>query len=722
MAKDTFTGVIKKIYFSNESVCMGVLYNEEMNYSLRFKAPLSNAVEGVKVNLVGVIIQDPKYGMQFVAESAKICTDDTNSLLMFLSSGFVKGVGPATAKLIINKFGKKAKFVIEHDWEKLATVPGIGKTKAQTIHEGFKGAQQFEELVTFFNGLATGNQIQKIMDCYGKDAIKKLKENPYCVIHDIEGFGFKKADALAKKAGMNNNDPKRISAAIVFALKEISNDGHCYCHIDSIDEIVRGLVDDITVEADVLADELSKLIKKGVISFIENRYVYLTALLQAEKRVANFISNLLKESSKEYNKKAIDNALNDIEAKLGFELELRQKNAVYESMKNRFSVITGGPGTGKTTIINALIKSFVNETGDKDCVFLAAPTGRASRRMTESTGYKAETIHRMVAKLKMSAKNDNSKMVFNNRKSYIFIIDEGSMIDITVADMLFNTLNAHISTMRDCQVVLIGDIDQLPPIGPGNFFRDLVTSPVIPTSKLELSHRFKGAIAQNANHVNRGYATKAFEYDDSFRFYHAEKEKTTDYVVKAYQAALNKYKYEPKDVQIIVPMKTRSATAANELNEIIKDIVNPDNGGKEFSIGSGKKSFRLGDRVMQTVNNRDLDVYNGDCGTVTNIEDNLLVVSFDDGRIVEYSSLTAADLVLAYAITIHKSQGSEYKMVITCFTMEHFVMLQRNLIYTAFTRAKEKMYVIGEEKAIAMAVGNVKSSARNTLFKKWLVS
>lgn len=722
MSKDTFTGVIKKIYFSNESVCMGVLHNEEMCYSIRFKAPLSNAVEGITVKLEGTIIQDPKYGMQFVADSAKICTEDVNSLLMFLSSGFVKGVGPATAKLIIDKFGKSSKFVIEHDWEKLTTIPGIGKSKAETIHEGFKEAGQFEELVAFFSGLATVNQIQKIMECYGKDSIKKLKENPYCVIYDIDGFGFKKADALAKKTGMKNNDPRRISAAIVFALKEISNDGHCYCHIDSIDEIVRNLVDDINVEADVIADELSKLIKKGVISFIENQYVYLTALLEAEKKVAGFISKLLKEPSKEYNKIAIDNALSNIEAKLGFELEQKQKNAVYESMKNRFSVITGGPGTGKTTIINALIRSFVNETGNKDCVFLAAPTGRASRRMTESTGYKAETIHKMVASLRMSVKKDGVKTMFESKKSYIFIIDEASMIDITVAHLFFYMLNAHIDTMKDCQVVLIGDIDQLPPIGPGNFFRDLVTSPVIPTSKLELSHRFKGAIAQNANHVNRGYATKAFEYDDSFRFYHAEKEKTTDYVVKAYQAALNKYKYEPKDVQIIVPMKTRSATAANELNEIIRDIVNPKDGGKVFSIGTGKKSFRLGDRVMQTVNNRTMDVYNGDCGTVTNVEDNLLAVLFDDGRLVEYTSLTAADLVLAYAITIHKSQGSEYKMVITCFTMEHFVMLQRNLIYTAFTRAKEKMYVIGEEKAIAMAVGNVKSSARNTLFKKWLVS
>ena len=389
-------------------------------------------------------------------------------------------------------------------------------------------------------------------------------------------------------------------------------------------------------------------------------------------------------------------------------LDPKQCNAVHEAIRRRFSVVTGGPGTGKTTVINAIVDAFIACGGKRDNVILTAPTGRASRRMKEATGFNASTIHSFCTR--ENEYNGNC----------LFIVDEASMIDLRLCKKYFKEIESIIKRRHiNVQIVMIGDIDQLPPIGPGNVFRDLVSSPVVPTTRLELSHRFAGPIAINADRIRTGRGVASFVRDDNktFCFYSITKESVAEKVIKAYEEAIKEY--HQRDVQIIVPMKTRSKTAANELNLIIRDRVNPDK-GMNFQI-TKERDLRMFDRVMQTVNRKDKDVYNGDCGTVTNILGDGIIVTFDDGREVEYNKISASELILAYATTIHKSQGSEYSVVITSFTTDHYIMLQRNLLYTAVTRAKKKLMIFCEPKAIEMGVSNNPAISRNTDFKKFLI-
>lgn len=474
-----------------------------------------------------------------------------------------------------------------------------------------------------------------------------------------------------------------MAASIVYALHENTKSGHCYCKLDAIEGTILHLIKDIEVTPEIIADKLVELIKNGMITILDGTDVYLTQFLEEEKHTAKMIKNLLKDPAPLYNRNYVDECLCEATRVNGYELEEMQKEAVHCSLRKCFSVITGGPGTGKTSVIKTVINSFIMMGGKKKNVILAAPTGRASRRMYETTGFPAHTVASLCMKMKIRLEDDEV-----DRDRYLVIIDEASMIDISLAHNLMCCIAALRKNCKGVQVIMVGDIDQLPPIGAGNFFRDLVKSPAIPTTTLTFSHRFKGAIAINASRVNHGSGVASFELDNSFRYTKTDKATSQDAVIKAYLEARDRY--QPKDIQIIVPMKTRSTTAANELNCIIRDIVNPAEKTEVYNITGRQKDFRVNDRVMQTVNDRDLGISNGDCGTVTGIEDGCLVVEFDDGKTVEFTVKSAESLVLAYAITIHKSQGSEYECVITCFTNEHYVMLQRNLIYTAFSRAKRK--------------------------------
>lgn len=465
------------------------------------------------------------------------------------------------------------------------------------------------------------------------------------------------------------------------------------------------------ISPEIIADKLVELVKENVIKILDGTDVYLSTFLYEEKFTAKIIRELLGETSRLYDKAFVDDCIRYAETCSGYALEDRQKDAIHCSLRKCFSVITGGPGTGKTSVIKTIITSFVKLGGKKKNVILAAPTGRASRRMSEATGCPSQTIASLCIKMKMLEDEADNE-------PYLVIIDEASMIDI---DLSYKLMAAIADLKKHCkglQMIMVGDIDQLPPIGAGNMFRDLVKSPIIPTTTLTFSHRFKGSIATNASRVNHGYGVSSFEFDQYFRYTKTDKSTSQDAVVKAYLEALDRY--SAKDVQIIVPMKTRSTTAANELNVIIRDIVNPRDNTKCFVVNA-QKDFRVNDRVMQTVNDKDLRINNGDCGTVTGIDDGCLVVEFDDGKVVEFTSRNATSLILAYAITIHKSQGSEYECVITCFTNEHYVMLQRNLIYTAFSRAKTEMIVFGEAQAIATAAQNIAPISRNTRFGEWLV-
>ena len=707
-------GTIEKLFFSSDDAAAGIVALEKptafpdgMHSKVRFFAKLFGVAVGDRVSMEGEYV-NTKYGYQLKAASARIYTDGNVDIKSVLMSGFIKGVGPALAEKIVKTFGEDTEKIISTAWERLAEVSGITLDKARTIHECYNQSSTILELISYFGGEATRNQINTIYRKYGDRAVETIQRNPYRII-EIDGFGFKKADELAKKSGIDANDPMRVKAAIYYAMETICEEGHCYYNVNSVRRKVNELVDGITVSDDVIAEQIAQMIQAGDAVLVDNDKLYLTNLLNCEKLCARFVAKSLRNHYRLYDEKKVDEALREAELKTGMTYEIQQKNAVHNALKNCISVVTGGPGTGKTTVIKAIISAFIACGGRKDNIYLAAPTGKASRRMKESTGLEATTIHRMCGF------GDNC-LRLDDFEDYLFVIDESSMIDIFLASKMFKAIDCN--PKAKVWVVMIGDVDQLPPIGPGCLFRELVDSPLVPTVTLLFTHRFGGAIATNAEAIKKGRGLKFFSLGPDFIFREMPKEDTGQAVVDAFINAVAASSV--KDVQVIVPMKTRSNTAANTLNQVIRDRINPEDGSKTFPATKNLE-FRLNDRVMQTKNDDERDVYNGDCGSVTEISDAYMTVTFDDGRTVEYTAADAKNLTLSYVITIHKAQGSEVKTVITCFTNEHYIMLQKNLLYTAISRAKERLIMFGEAKAVDMAIRKVSAINRNSLLKRWMI-
>lgn len=649
------------------------------------------------MELTGEYYEDPKWGLQFKVSSSKQIMERKGEIVDYLSSAFIKGIGPVTAQKIYETFGKESIEMVENHPEEIAKVKGMSEKKALVAQQCVKENRAYLRILEFFNGQATSHQIQSLYEKYGSKTVDVLKDNPYVIIYDVEGFGFKRADALAKAMGMPTNSPKRVCAAIIYTLKTMAFDGHCFCLVDSLEENMKLLVEDVPLEK--ISECIMKEIHDGHLVLDDDR-LYEKSLYDAETSCARNLVRLIKEKDmNSISQRHIDNSIFDVECESGFDLEVKQKEAVLVACKNRVSVITGGPGTGKTTIVKAIVRAAERSRN----VILAAPTGKASRRMSELTdGHEASTIHRMLMNYQIHGMASNKKP--------FFVIDEASMLDIDLASKLLKTVYSS-----GGGVVFIGDIDQLPPIGPGNFLRDLVESVDIPTVRLELSHRQKGKIATNANRINTGKGVNTFAEDSSFKFIDAKPDEAQQLVIDNYINMVNEYGV--RDVCCLTPIrkKGRSSTAAETLNELIRDRLNPLRAGLPTL-----KNFRLGDRVMETVNDPRRDVYNGDCGVITNIDTytKAVEVVLDDERVVEYNELNLDTLTLAYAMTVHKSQGSEFKGAVIVNGWDHYIMLQRNLLYTAVTRAREKVVLIGTPKSINMAVRTVKDKQRNTRLKK----
>ena len=671
-----------------------------------FAGMISNPVEGCTMNFTGDWVNHPKYGVQFKVTYSSPVLNDTSSLFKYLTSGFIKGCGEKNAEMIIEKFGDKTIDVISNDYEKLTEIPKIGIKKAKMIHDSYIKTCGMMHVMNLFKGQITQNKCMKIHDKYGGKAEKVIKENPYQLICDIRGFGFKTVDELAVNSGIDLNDPRRIKAAIIHTLDTISNDqGHCYILLDELGDNIRSLVDNIDVSDDVIISEIKKLYKEEKIILEKEDdstiRVYLKELYDAEDALAYKISSMKRRRNTVYKEDIIDAVIDTItedSTNPDFEFEPLQIEAVKTSLRNHVSIITGGPGTGKTTIINAVAKSaLAMDYG----VILLAPTGRASRKLAESTEMAAFTIAKYVV-----TSGYVIDEVTRAKKHKLYIVDETSMIDIENAAKLFSLIK------ETDTVVLVGDIDQLPSIGAGNFFRDLVYSGLVPKTKLTFTHRFKGSIAENAKSINHG-SCKLRE-DSEFEIIKVkDPKKRQELVLSKYYEELRKAGGNYRRVQIIVPMRQRGDTSTNVLNKIIRDRVNPLK-PKQPVFGAGQ--FRVGDRVMQTSNDPELEVANGDCGIVCAIdtENATMDVIMDVGGRKTYDNLQSSNLVIAYAITVHKSQGSEYMTVISAYGTSDYVMLQRNLLYTAVTRAKNKMILIADPAAIYRAVNNIEPIIRNT--------
>ena len=693
---------IKKIYADRGDWASVLAMNLSDGTCMKAAGTIVGASIGMTMMLEGEMVNDSKWGPQFKVTSSRQLITTREQVIEYLSSSYIKGIGPSLAEKIYNMFGSRSVDVVENHPEELIKVKGISTTKAEKASQSCRENRAFLNLMEYLGGKATAHQVRTLYLKYGDKVFEVMRENPYVVIYELDGFGFKRADALAKAAGIKNDDPRRVRAAITFTLNRLADDGHCFCRIDSLEANLKEIIEDVPTErlSDCIVDEINagRLV-------LEDDRLYTMELYKAEEGVASIITKLLKTPQKTpIPHKTVNAAILNMEQEAGFELEKKQKDAIITACKNRISVITGGPGTGKTTIIQAIISA----TDRKFKVMLAAPTGKASRRMTEVTGVQATTIHRMIFDAMHSGFKSDGRTPF-------FIIDEASMLDIRLAAQILGLVNGV-----NGYVVFIGDVDQLPPIGPGNFLRDLLTSPVVPKVKLELCHRQKGMIAINAARINQGKGTHALNLNDpSFQIIEpANPEVAQNLMIKLYLDSLSEYR--PQDICCLSPMrkKGRSTTSTDTLNEILREKINPLTPGKPVING-----LRLGDRVMETVNDSNRDIYNGDCGTITEIDldSRSLILTTDDGREIEYGIYEMSTLVLAYAMTVHKSQGSEFKVAIIANCKEHYIMLQRNLLYTGVTRAKDKVIIVGTRQAIDIAIRTVKSMQRNTYLKQRLL-
>ncbi len=648
---------------------------------------------------------DKKYGSQFVAEAwEEVLPATLYGIEKYLGSGLVKGIGPAYAKLIVGKFGLDTVDVIETDIERLYEVPGIGKKRVEKIRESWEKQKEIKNVMLFLQGYGISTAFAaKIFRQYGKDSIDKVKENPFRLADDIWGIGFKTADTIAGKMGYEKNDIRRCRSGILYTLNRLADEGHVYAVREQLvqtagellgadEEYICRALDDMIGGKDVILDEDA---------------IYLPPFYYSECGTAARLLALSDTSGNTLFQIRTD--LSEISRKTGVEYDDIQAAAIKKAATSKVMVLTGGPGTGKTTTTQGIIAAL-QTAGLR--ILLAAPTGRAAKRMSEATGMEAKTIHRL---LEFNPSDGYKRNEENPLDGDVLIIDECSMIDII---LMYNLLKAVPDRMR---LVLVGDVDQLPSVGAGNVLRDIIESERIPVVKLTRIFRQaqSSRIVMSAHAVNRGLYpdTSNGKGTDFFFMKQEDPVMVADTIVDLVRNRLPKaYRIDAGKIQVLTPMQ-RGVVGATGLNIALQDAVNPGKAG----LNRGGFFFREGDRVMQIRNNYDKDVFNGDLGYVSKVdlEDRMLLADFD-GKSVEYDVSELDELSLAYATTIHKSQGSEYPVVIIPVLMTHYVMLQRNLIYTGITRAKKICILIGSPKALAYAIRNMTVLKRNTRLKERL--
>ncbi len=650
---------------------------------------------------------DKRYGRQFAAEKwTEELPADIIGIEKYLGSGLVKGIGPKMAKLIVKHFGLETFEVIENDADRLLEVSGIGKGRVGKIRDSWEKQKDVKDIMVFLQGHGVSSTYAaKIYKQYGKDSIEKVQNNPYCLADDIWGIGFKTADGIAEKLGYEKNDSRRCRSGILYTLSKLSEDGHCYAERE---QLVKSAKELLQADEDPITQALDDMIASEDLMLDEDA-IFMPPFYYAEVGVANKLRRLIEIPMGNI----FDNGgtvTDDVSQRQGqIEYDEVQLSAIRKAIGSKVMVLTGGPGTGKTTTTLGIIASF-ETLGQR--ILLAAPTGRAAKRMSEATGKEAKTIHRL---LEFNPAEGYGRNDENPLDGDVLIVDESSMIDIILMNSL---LKAVPLSMR---LILVGDIDQLPSVGAGNVLRDIIDSGAVPV--IRLTRIFRQAqssrIVTNAHKINQGTFPDISNgrQSDFFFIKQEDPEQAARDIVNIVKNRIPKaYGYSTNDIQVLAPMQ-RSVVGATNLNIALQEAINP----VGDSLSRGGFRYRRGDRVMQIRNNYDKDVFNGDIGMVEHVdmEERTLTVSFD-GNSVEYEDSELDELTLAYATTIHKSQGSEYPVVVMPLLMTHFVMLQRNLVYTGITRAKKICIIVGTTKALAYAIRNMVVLKRNTRLKERL--
>jgi exodeoxyribonuclease V alpha subunit len=674
---------------------------------------------GEIIKMKGEWADHAKYGEQFKIVQYKTAVPaSVYGITKYLGSGLIKGIGPVMAKRIVKQFGKETLDVIENDIEKLAEIDGIGKKRIGMIKNAWQDQKEIREVMLFLqthnvsSGYAT-----KIFKHYGNRSIQVVKENPYRLATDIFGIGFVTADHIAEKLGFSKDSELRAEAGILYVLHQLADEGHVYYPYEALvkkcqeilavdREVIVKAFGTIAVDKRIVIEDLNEHIEE----FAENKKaVYLAKFHVSETGIATRLKRLVKAPGaiREIDP---DKAIEWVQKQLAITLAGRQVEAVKCAVANKVMVITGGPGTGKTTIINAILKIFSTL---KVNIMLSAPTGRAAKRMTEATGHKAKTIHRM---LEYSIqKGGFQKNVDYPLDCDLLIVDEASMIDTILMHHLLKGIPPTAT------FILVGDVDQLPSVGAGNVLGDIIASGAIPV--VELNEIFRQAkeslIIVNAHKINSGLLPSPKQSDNKLDdFYFIEQEDPEEVVRIILELAKERiperFGFDAvDDIQVLTPMH-KGIVGAGNLNVELQSTLNPGQGG----VMRGNRNYRLNDKVMQIKNNYDKEVFNGDIGRITRIDQEArkVTISFD-GRDRAYDYTDLDEIILAYAVSVHKSQGSDYHAVIIPIVTQHYILLQRNLIYTAITRGRKLVVMVGTRKALAIGVKNDKTKRRYTYLR-----
>lgn len=648
---------------------------------------------------------DKRYGSQFVAQTwEEVMPATLYGIEKYLGSGLVKGIGPKFAQLIVSRFGLDTIEIIETDIKRLYEVPGIGQKRVDKIAESWEKQKDIKNVMLFLQGYGVSTAYAaKIYRQYGKESIDTVKTNPYKLADDIWGIGFKTADTIASKMGYEKNDLRRLKSGVTYTLSHMAEEGNVYAEEE---QLVKSAIELLDADEAPVRQAISEMLQSEDL-IADAEAIYMPPFYYAEVGTANRLNKLM-----DCVEGSLFNIIPDISViskQTGVEYDEVQAEAIREAASSKVMVLTGGPGTGKTTTTQGIIAAL-KAMGLR--ILLAAPTGRAAKRMSEATGMEAKTIHRL---LEYNPQDGYKRNDDNPLEGDALIVDECSMIDLLLMNNLMKAIPAGM------RLVLVGDIDQLPSVGAGNVLRDIIDSNIIPVIRLTRIFRQaqESRIVMSAHAINKGVFpdTSNGKNTDFFFIQQEDPEQAVDTIVKLVKERLpNAYKRPTSDIQVLTPMQRGVVGAAN-LNMALQTVLNPG----QVSLNRSGYSFRQGDRVMQLRNNYDKEVFNGDLGYIERVdmEDRTLFVCFD-GRTVEYDVSELDELTLAYATTIHKSQGSEYPIVVMPVLMTHYVMLQRNLIYTGITRAKKICVLVGTKKALSFAIRNLSVLKRNTKLKERL--
>ncbi len=714
------SGQIEKITFTNEETGFTIarVKVKGRHDPVTVVGTLMAPMPGEILDMRGDWVNHPRFGLQFKVSEYKTRVPATvDGIRKYLGSGMIKGLGPVMAGRIVAKFGQKTLDVIDHQIDRLAEVEGIGPKRIATIAQAWDAQSEIRDVMLFLqsHGVSSG-YAAKIFKQYGNQAIAVVKQNPYRLAGDIFGIGFQTADQIAGKLGFEKDAGLRVEAGILYVLSQLSDEGHVYypyqplilkcCDILGVDRqpVIQAL-GNLALDQKIVIEDINDSLD----TFRENhKAVYLTRFHSCETGIARHLGVLV-SGNKSIRSIDTGKAIDWVQGQLAITLAENQRKAVVWAVENKVMVITGGPGTGKTTIINAVLKIFARL---KAAIMLAAPTGRAAKRMSEATGREAKTIHRL---LEYSLQKGGFQRTEDKPLDCdVLVIDEASMIDTV---LMYHLLRA---VPPFATLILVGDVNQLPSVGPGNVLGDIIASSAIPVVTLDKIFRQAEAsqIVVNAHRINQGLSPSINDgqaADSGSDFYFIEQEdpeKVLGIILELCQNRIpRRFGFDPvDDIQVLTPMH-RGSVGAGNLNQQLQAALNPGQSG----VTRGERAYRVNDKVMQIRNNYDKDVFNGDIGRITAIDpDSREVTVAIDGRDVAYDFGDLDEIVPAYAVSVHKSQGSEYPVVIIPIVTQHYILLQRNLIYTAVTRGKKLVIIVGSRKAMAIGINNTQTRQRYT--------